>query len=132
MQANRAFTLIETLVVGAILLIGMTGWLVYYLNVSQTNTNQAADQEYYNQLARLEFRVKSDLRNCQELTEEAPGAYRLQIFHLTPDQRLLRREVTYRLNAERVKVERMEEGTSDVFDFSRFLENRPFVFKLSP
>ena len=82
MSQNKAFTLIQIVMVSAIIVL-VTG-LIYsmYFHASRSADRQDKEQLYYQKLTSLEARVRQDLRSSLAFQEEAPGVFSIKTIHL--------------------------------------------------
>ena len=133
MIKNNAFTLIEIVMVSAIIVL-VTG-VIYsmYFHATRSAERQDKEQLYYQKLTSLEARVRQDLRSSLAFQEEAPGVFSIKTIHMDQSNNPSIRDIIYWVDESGRGVERHVKNTSEVktFDFSGLLgDNEQFIFRL--
>ncbi len=113
-----------------LLSLAIVSWVALQISSRSTENVQDQRQEYYRQVARLEDRVKRDIRSCLQGREEAPGTFVLDVLWALGDEEPQIGQVTYRREEEGRIILRDMNGATETFDFRPWLEDRRFVFEL--
>jgi|GEM_PF-1047314 len=133
MTKNSAFTLVEIVMVSAIIVL-VTG-LIYsmYFHVSRNADRQDKEQLYYQKLTSLEARIRQDLRSSLAFQEEAPGVFSIKTIYMDESNNPSIKDIIYWVDESGRGVERHDKNASEVktFDFSGLLgDNEQFIFRL--
>jgi len=130
---RAGLTLPEILVVAGILVTVLVAWAWYWSASAAVDQDTTAEQEYFNQLALLESRLKRDLRSAVGLRETAPGIWVIRVLAGSPSGRPAVTEITWQASGDGRRVERRDAGgRADVYDFAGFLGTRRFIFRITP
>ena len=133
MNKNNAFTLIEIVMVSAIIVL-VTG-VIYsmYFHATRSADRQDKEQVYYQKLTSLEARVRQDLRSSLAFQEEVPGVFSIKTISMDKSNNPSIKDIIYWVDESGRGVERHVKNTSEVktFDFSGLLgDNEQFIFRL--
>jgi len=131
----KAFTLVEILIASAIMITVVSSAFLIFSHLTQSSTREARQQELYGLMARLEARVKQDLRSSEGITEEAEGVYSLKVVNLDPSGNLQTKTIVYWVDESGLGVTRHvhETGKKTIYNFAALKDNeKPFIFKLKP
>lgn len=131
MYSNKGYTLVEIIVVSSLLVIVFSIVLAWHLNTSSSDTEDSAEQDYYNTLALLELRLKKDIRSAFTIMKNTENHYSIEIPSLNNKGFWTMEHVEYRLVDQGRKVVRTSNKGDNEYDFSRFLQNRKFVLKIN-
>lgn len=132
MFTKRGFTLIETIVVAAIIIVSLGVWVFVFRNTSGITQDQTIDQEYYQHYSMLLARLKIDLRSAREWKKVNETTYAIRILTDSEKGLPVEKNVVYTLSEDRKKVERNDGSRSSVYDFSKVKGGEKFVFRISP
>jgi type II secretory pathway pseudopilin PulG len=129
---KKGFTLLETLVVAGVIVFSLATWIFVYSSTTGTDQGLSADQEYYFTYSRLLARVKIDLRSALSWQKMNEKTYVIRILAATSHGAPAEKEVVYAIKGEGNIIERKDEKSSVLYDFSKYQGGKTFVFKLSP
>lgn len=131
MSRERGTTLVEALVAGSLVLAVAAAWAGVWFTGRKTDASSERRQEYARLLARLDDRVRRDLRSSVSLRQDGPGRWTLLVLGDVPGgDRPLEREVAWRCPSLGTRVERQEALAVETFEFGPYLDGKPFVFKI--
>ena len=133
MNQIKAFTLIEIIMVLAMIIL-VTG-LIYsmYFYSTRNADRQDRKQLYYQKLTSLEARVRQDLRSSVAFKEEAPGVYIIKSIRIDEYMNPSIKEIIYWVDDSGRGVERHVKDSSEskTFDFSHLLTDKEqFIFRI--
>ncbi len=134
MSTKQAFTLLETLVVAALVVLVLTTAGSLRSTADSANQDISGMEEYYNQHSRLMNLLQHDLRSATSIRKISERNYEMACIHLDPDNnKPVRQTVGYRVTgADSLKVERqLNAEVVQTFDFSRFAKGRSFKFEIA-
>lgn len=132
MFTKRGFTLIETIVVAAIIVVSLGVWIFVFRNSSGGTQDQTIDQEYYQHYSLLLSRLKIDLRSAKEWKKVNETTYAIRILTDSDNGFPVEKNVVYTLSGNGQRVERNDGSRSSVYDFSKVKGGGNFVFRISP
>ena len=131
MYDRRAFTMIEIIVVAAIM-CGSLGMLIFWQRSSNSaNQISAQEQEYANLLSRLSAALRADLRSAASISHPGSTTWVLSVW--SPDEKgvPVLDEVRYSVSGkDGAVVSRSGYGRNVVFDFAGLLGGKRFVFEI--
>lgn len=129
-NSRRAVTLVELLLVAGLLAAATVAFVDFRLNAAGTDAAAAASQEYYQSLARLDLRLKDDLRSAVAVRKA--GADRWVVARLADraDGEPAPVDVIWERRGR--VVERKGNDGTERFDFGPYLERdqADFVFRI--
>lgn len=131
-KGRRGFSLTEILVVAGLLSLCLSAWLFMRSNAAAIDHSDTLEQEFHQAQALLQAKVKQDLRSCLSFREDPPGQFTLQILAPNDAGTPVETTVIYQVSSDRRKVERKLGTRRDVYDFSRFLGSKSYVFRITP
>ena len=134
MSNRKAYSMVEILVVLGI--VGAVLGVLFMMRSGATSASLDSErlEEYFNLKARLEARMREDLRNCREIVKKEEGYFQLKVFEYLPESaRLSEYVVEYQLvGREKRKVERRRAGKAvQVYDFTKMARERKVRLEIS-
>ncbi len=130
MLSNRAYSLVEIVVVSSIFIIVFTIMLAWNSNSSSIDKEDTAEQEYYNTLALLDLRLKKDIRSSFTIIKKNETHYLLEIPTINNQGLWDMEHVEYKLIDKDRKVVRISNRGDKKYDFSNYLGKKKFIFRI--
>ena len=134
MSNKRGFSLLETIIVAAVIAVALTAAITLRSGSESTSRKIAEQEECYNLQARLMLVLKNDLRSAVAIKNNADGSFSLDCLKRSPENGAVQKySAVYRLSGPKnERVERIIDGRSDkTWDFSSFAEGRKFKLAIS-
>jgi type II secretory pathway pseudopilin PulG len=129
------FTLVETLMSAAAVLLALSAILFFYINSSNTDQMSEKESEYYRLYTTLEMKLKRDLRSAVRIEQPGPDEYGIITLSRGADGAAVEKEIIYRAASANV-IERKYKGQVEKYDFSKFeslykkQNDSKFIFKI--
>ncbi len=131
MRINRAYTLVEIVVVSSIFILLFTILLAWNTNSSSIDKEDTAEQEYYNTLAFLELRLKKDIRSSFTITKQNEKHYIFDIPSINNQGLWDMERIDYKLIDKDRKVVRISNRGDKNYDFSKYLGKKRFILRIN-
>ena len=133
MGAQKAYTLLEIIMVSTLMILVCSLSVSLYVYFSRSADREDREQIYYQKLTALEARIRQDLRSAYVFNEDAPGVYSIKTIYLDENGIASLKEVIYWVDESGRGVQRHVKDSTEsrTFDFSGLLpENEQFIFRI--
>lgn len=127
---KTGYTLIEMVVVGALISTVLGSWLFVSISSKKTDKKLEQKQEYYRLLATLQSTLKRDIRSALNIRVHDNGNYLIDVIRDLSEEGPVVASVIYRKEKEGRVIHRMEDTKKQTYDFSSFPDNDQFAFEL--
>lgn len=134
MSNKQAFTLVEIIVVMAIIVLVLGAVIFMGTGAATADKDVSGLEEYYHLKARLDMTLKNDIRNAREMKSGNDNSYQFVVVIFDEKTaKPVEKIVSYRLSGTRKTiVERREEGRpTQTWDFTRFAGERKVKLEIS-
>ena len=127
---NKGYTLIEIIVVAAIITIAISSWLFVTVSTERLGKKEDLNQEYYRLLIKLQSTLRRDIRSATKIQLESYNEYMLDVIKSVSLEGPVIHKIRYKKISTRRVIHRIENDKITVWDFSQFPKSKKFTFEL--
>jgi len=127
---QRGYTLIEIIVVAAIIALALGSWLFVSMSSQKMGKKQELSQEYYRLVIKLQSTLKRDLRSALTVIKRDNGNCLIEVIRSLSETGPEVTTVIYKKESGGKIISRLEEDKREIYDFTQFPDCEKFSFEL--